>query len=292
MWKDLNPADLSREYSPSSCAPDFAQVLACYRGLSDDALATYGAQVVPYGERPQEQALLFQASNNGTLRLQPPPLLIYLHGGYWQELSARDSCFAAVAALARGVCYAAVDYTLAPGASVAQIVAQCARAVACLRRQHLQAHPGAVVVVAGSSAGAHLAAMLCTVGLHQGEGRDGSAVQVDGAVLLSGIYDLQPLVTTYVNDKLGLDGAEARCLSPQFLAATSTVPTLVCWGEYETHEFKRQSREYAARLRANGQLAGAYEVPGANHFDIVFGLCDPASRLGRDTLALLKATTP
>ncbi len=286
MWKNLTPADLSREYSPSSCAPGFAQVLARYRGLSDEALATHATHAIRYGDLPQEQALLFLPDAPAT----PPPLLVYIHGGYWQELSAHDSCFAATAALAQGVSYAAIDYTLAPEASLAQITDQCVQAVACLRQHYLQIHPGAAIVVAGSSAGAHLAAMLCTAGPHQGRG--GSATLVDGAVLLSGIYDLQPLVATYVNDKLGLDGAEARRLSPQLLVATTTVPTLVCWGEHETPEFKRQSREYAARLRSSGQLAGAYEVPGVNHFDIVFGLCDPASRLGRDTLGLLKATTP
>lgn len=282
MWKNLSPSDLSREYSPSSCAPDFARVLIRYRSLSDEVLATRIRETVRYGDLPQEQALLFPSDAPGT-----PPLLIYIHGGYWQELSARDSCFAAGDALAQGVSYAAIDYSLAPGASVAQIVLQCARAVKYLRRLHLQAHPGASVVVAGSSAGAHLAAMLCTAGPHLGG--DGTATPLDGAVLLSGTYDLRPLVHTYINDPLGLDGAEALRLSPQFLAATSTVPTVVCWGEHETGEFKRQSREYAARVRTSGRLVSAYEVSGAHHFDIVFGLCDPSSRLGQDTLGLLKA---
>jgi len=113
---------------------------------------------------------------------------------------------------------------------------------------------------------------------------------LQGAVLLSGVYDLQPLVGTYINDKLGLDAPAALRLSPLFQPVTAQVPAVVCWGENETDAFKRQSRDYAARIGANGRPASVYEVAGRNHFDIVFDLCDPATRLGRDTFQLLRGT--
>ena len=61
-----------------------------------------------------------------------PPVLVFFHGGYWQELSKQESAFAAPQCLARGIAYAAVDYTLAPKATLSAIVDECRAAVARL----------------------------------------------------------------------------------------------------------------------------------------------------------------
>jgi arylformamidase len=70
------------------------------------------------------------------------------------------------------------------------------------------------------------------------------------------------------------------------------VPTIVAWGEHETSEFKRQSRSYAVRLEAAEFLVSVFEVAGANHFDIVLGLADRETVLGRATLELIGGSAP
>jgi arylformamidase len=110
---------------------------------------------------------------------------------------------------------------------------------------------------------------------------------IAGAILLSGIYDLEPLVGTRVAAPLNLTATDAAGLSPMRLAVGRPVPTIVAWGENETSEFKRQSRSYAARLEAADFPVSVLEVDGANHFDIVFGLADRTSALGRATLELI-----
>ncbi|HWT37529.1 MAG TPA: alpha/beta hydrolase [Paraburkholderia sp.] len=274
----LFDGDLDREYSPSSVAPNFGAIVASYASGSKDTLQRVPFARLSYGERDEEYVLLFAPQSQR--ESQPRSLLVFFHGGYWQELSAYDACFPADALVARDIAYAAVNYTLAPHAPVEVIVAQCCNAVNMLA----QRFPATRIVLAGSSAGAHLAAMLMSVywrtfGM--------AKAPFSGAVLISGIYDLRPLVTTYVNKALALDVGRAQQLSPMFRPAVSTCDTIVCWGEHETSAFKRQSRGYADYLGQAGARVSAYEVPEKNHFDILFDLTNPESRLGSDTLKLL-----
>ena len=214
------------------------------------------------------------------------PTVLFIHGGYWQELSKDDSLFAAPDCLANGIAYAAIDYTLAPRANIAGIVDQCRRAVASLHRQAATlAFDRRRLYVAGSSAGAHLAAMLLVRGWHGTHGVPDDAVA--GAVLLSGIYDLAPLVGTYIDAALRLTAADTSALSPIRLPHGRSVPAIVTWGEFETGEFKRQSRAYAEKLQVCGFSVSAFEVAGTNHFDIVFGLANRTNTLGRATLELV-----
>ena len=98
---------------------------------------------------------------------------------------------------------AAIDYTLAPQASVGFIVEQCRRAIASLHRQaSALGFDARRIYVSGNSAGAHLAAMLLVAGWQAAYGLADDVVA--GAVLLSGIYDLEPLMGTYIDAALHL----------------------------------------------------------------------------------------
>lgn len=275
MWTTLTPGDLEKAYSPSSVAINYREVVADYRASSRRVLACRESLRLSYGETSDEYIILFEPPGRVA-----DSLLVFFHGGYWQDLSAEDSCFPAASLLSSGIAYAAVNYTLAPHAGVAAIAAQSAKAL----KKLAISRPKTRIVIAGSSAGAHLAAMLISTDwLGWGQKTE----PFHAAVLLSGVYDLRPLVTTYVNQPLGLDVQSATAVSPSFLTVHAAVPTVVCWGEHETGEFKRQSREYASQLAQAGASVSCYEVPDRNHFDILFDLTDPASRLGAETIELL-----
>jgi arylformamidase len=285
-WRSWPLAQREREYSPSSCAPASAAIIAEYVSRSRQAEKDFRCQKnSSWGDRPDEMFDFFPAASADA------PLLLFIHGGYWQELSKDDSLFGAPDCVANGIAYAAIDYTLAPRANIATIVDQCRRAVASLHRQAatlgFDSHR---VFVAGSSAGAHLAAMLLVRGWHEtyGVGED----VVAGAVLLSGIYELAPLIGTYIDAALHLTSADATALGPIRLTHGRSVPAVVAWGEFETGEFKRQSRDYAEKLRVEGLSVSELEAAGTNHFDIVFGLADRTTTLGRATLKLIAETKP
>lgn len=280
-WRSLPFAQREREYSPSSCAPSSASILAEYASRSRQAEENLLCQKnLSWGDGPNETFDLFPAASSDA------PLLLFIHGGYWQELSKDDSLFGAPDCVANGIAYAAIEYDLAPRANIATIVDQCRRAVASLHRQaSLLGFDCHRLYIAGSSAGAHLAAMLLVHGWHETYGVREDAIS--GAILLSGIYDLAPLVGTYVDAPLQLRSADVTALSPISLPHERSVPVIVSWGEFETGEFKRQSRVYAEKLQAQGFPTSAFEAAGANHFDIVFGLADRTTILGRATLELV-----
>ena len=205
-----------------------------------------------------------------------PGLLVFIHGGYWQELSKNESAFLAPVWCDIGIAHAVVGYTLAPQASLHQIVAECVSAITWL-----QAHAGELgfdarrIVVAGSSAGAYLAAACARAATHP----------LAGVVLVSGIYDLAPLLDTSINAALGLQPADVPLLNLR-AADIAKTPVVVAWGEVETSEFKRQSRELARDIQACCGACAVFEIPGRNHFDVVHALADSGAPLFQATLDL------
>jgi len=287
-WRTWDSATRERAYSPSSCiGGDYRPFVAAYVERSTAARAQGVAQGLARldlacGAAPSQRLDLFVPPTSAAG--EAPPLLVFIHGGYWQELSKNESVFAASDALAAGVAFAALDYTLAPAASVASIVEECRQAITWLHARAAEfGFDAARIAVAGSSAGAHLAAMCALPGT-------AAAPFVRAAALVSGIYALEPLVGTSINDALGLDAAAARAASPALAAdLRGFPPTVVCWGENETGEFKRQGCEFAAALQDAGTPCEVFEVPARNHFDVILDLADADTRLGAATLALVRS---
>jgi arylformamidase len=280
-WRGWTLSRLEREYSPSACVPSIDPFLQAYLERSREAAARLPYRPnVRWGEGHDEVFDFFPAAS------AEAPLLIFFHGGYWQEHSKADVLFVATNCVARGIAYASVEYTLAPGASVAEIVEQCRRAVGSI---YLQASDlgfdSRRIFIGGSSAGGHLAAMLLVHGWQKRLGLGDDLVA--GVILLSGVYDLEPLVPTYINQALHLTEQTARALSPMRHRLSPAVPVLVACGENETEEFKRQSLAFAARLKDAGFSVKSLEPVGANHFDIVFEIADSETALGRATLELM-----
>lgn len=282
--------DREREYSPSSrIGGNYLPFIEAYADRS--AAALQGRVVrreLPYGDQATQRLDLFVPSGKGA-EAPPPPLLVFIHGGYWQELSKDDSLFGAPGALDAGFAYAAVDYTLAPRATVGAIALECRNALRWLHAngKALGFDPSRIVV-AGSSAGAHLAAMCCVRGWS--EDQDLPAGLPAAAVLVSGVYELEPLIGTSIDEALSMTPREAALWSPMRLALDRFPPTVVCWGEIETDEFERQSRAFADAVAATGSpRPKVFEVPARNHFDVILDLTERGTLLGDATLRLLEA---
>ena len=302
-WRALSSQARERAYSPSSCiGGNYLPFINAYAVQSRAAHArciALGAQwhELRYGALPAQRMDVCVPAKS-VLRQPALGLLVFIHGGYWQELSAHDSLFAAADCISQGVAFAALDYTLAPQASVGDIVAECRAALVCLTRQAARLGFDANnIVLAGSSAGAHLAAMVAWPGWQpavgggdgggQGAVQGGDGVfQVRAAVLVSGIYELEPLVGTTINAALGLTATAAQAQSPALLPLAGFARSLVVWGDNETAEFKRQSQAFAGQLVAAQSPCETLEIAGRNHFDVILDLADAATPLGRRTMAL------
>lgn len=275
-WERLSLRERECEYSPiSSNEEGYAQHIHAYAELSAAARRAHPPATFRYGGKPSQTLDIFLPME-GPSR---PPVVVFFHGGYWQKLSKKDSSFAAPQCLARGIAYAAVDYTLAPEAELDEIVLEGRAVVTWLERfADVAGIDPTRIVVAGSSAGAQLAAMAA---LH--------SEIVKGAMLVSGIYDLEPLIGTSIDAALQLDVAAARRNSPLHSELAGFPRTVICWGEIETDQAKRQSRIFADALRARGTVCTEFEISGRNHFDAILDLADPHMELGKHLYHLVNS---
>jgi len=277
---EWDPATLDREYSPSSCVPALQPYLDEYAARSADARARHEVRRLRYGPGAGETVDVFPAAGGDA------PLHVFVHGGNWQALTVDDSAFAAPGFLAGGVAFAAVGYPLAPGATLDEIVAAVGR---CLRWLHgnaadVGADP-ARLQACGHSAGAHLVAAALAAD-------EALAGAVAGVVLLSGMYDLEPVRRSYVNDALRLDRDAARRNSPLPHLPPRLPPVVLARGGNETRGYAMQHDAMLAALRGRGAVSDAAAVvevvdPRRNHFDLPYDLPDPATPLGAAVLAQL-----
>ncbi len=283
-WASMTDGDREREYSPNSCLPDgdYQPYLAEYRRARDAAWARVrerseaSTHVIAYGDTDTQTIDVAVPASD-----QPVPLLAFIRGGYWQELAAADSRFAADACLARGWGFAAIDYTLAPDAPPDQIVEECRRAVRSLTDRAGSLGVDATrLVLAGSSAGAHLATMAAINSRGDGPERTGTDTGVVAVVLVSGIFELEALIDTSINEQLGLDRLSARRNSPLRLDVAGIPTALVAYGSDETSEFKAQSDAFGRHLEAAGTAVSMLEIAERNHFDVILDLAEPDTPLG------------
>jgi len=217
--------------------------------------------------QPHRRDLRYGPSADETLDLFVPhagaPLVVFFHGGYWRRLHKDDMTYVAGGLQPHGVAAAIVNYSLAPAVQLETIVAQARAAVAWLRAHG--ADYGVDVgriVVAGHSAGGHLAAM-CAVD-----------APVTAVASLSGLHDLRPVARSFVNEWLGLDDARAAALSPTLLAPAAPCTVRAWSGERESGAFHAQGADFAAAWRARGCDTAYADSRGDNHFTICDRLRD------------------
>lgn len=251
-WRTATDAEVDLQYSPSRFG---------LRSL-DHYLAEYRTLSAPWAGRD--------------LVAPGAPLLVYVHGGYWQRLSTADSLFNAADAGQLGFSLHATEYVLAPHASVEEIVQECIGDVV----RTLDRARAPRVALAGCSAGAHLATMVAMS--PQLAGRIGMTV------LLSGIYDLRPVVRIGDNAALGLDEHRAAALSPALLPHVWYAPrAVVAVGRHEPAEFVRQSREYAQQLRDNGVATVDAVVDDRDHFNLPYDILRAGTFVGDHVVSYL-----
>lgn len=218
----------------------------------------------------------------GAARGAPAPLLVFLHGGFWRALDRRQFGFLAEPFVDAGIGVAMIGYELAPAVTLERIVDQVREGMTWLNRRAgaLGFDPGQVVV-AGHSAGGHLAAMLAAT-----EPAQMAGLPLRGVVPISGIFALAPLLLTSINLDVRLHPADALRLSPQRLREFHAARFLMAVGELETEGFIQQSRTFGAALEAEGFAAQVQLVPQRHHFDILEDMADAAAPLHRWMRAL------
>lgn len=203
------------------------------------------------------------------------PTVAYIHGGYWQWNVKERDVFLAEGVLAAGFNLVMVEYTLAPEARIDKIVDEVRRAVAWVIEHSVEfgGDPARVVAV-GHSAGGHLTAMAMT------------ERRLAGGIAISGIFEMEPIRLSGLNDRLALTIDETDRNSPIRRLPATAAPLIVTVGLAELPELVRQSAEYAEAWQARG-LPGSYRpVAGCDHFSILEELARPNGAILAELIAL------
>jgi arylformamidase len=278
------PQQLDRHYNARAAIPDHPEIFARWRANSSTVRSDLRYEPdYNYGPSPAESLDLYPASRRNA------PLLVFIHGGYWRSLDKQDFSFLAPAFVQAGVAVAMPNYGLAPATSIADMVRQMLRAMEWLYRSLPQLDIDARrIVVAGHSAGAHLAAMMLAADWPLWA-PDLPRDLLCGAVCISGIYDLRPLVgAPFLQDDLQLDDEAAQFVSPVGYRPRLSTPLITAVGGAESTEFLRQNR--LIREAWPHCFRRDLPLPGRHHLASVEALGDPSHPLFHATLRLLGKT--
>ena len=274
-WFDL-------QYDNRRRVPDFEQHFARWRLASKQARSRLRSHLdLPFVTDCSVSLDVFPATKG------PAPVLVFIHGGYWHSLDKSDHSFVAAPFVDAGVMVVVPNYSLCPAVTIDTIALQMAHAMAWIHR-NAETYGGNAsrCVVAGHSAGGHLAAMLLACnGTHLAA--DLPRQLVRRAVSVSGLYDLAPMAATpSLQVDLRLTPDVIARTSPAYFPPPEATQLAAVVGALESEEFLRHNRLIRQRW-GDGIVSMCEELPGRNHFSVLDELVDPRSPLHRQTLGWL-----
>ena len=281
VYREFDSEQLYAQYNNRGMiAPDaLAAIKADQTRRAEAFTAAARAELdLAYGPHPRERVDLFLPD------AENPPLFAFIHGGYWQWNEREPFAFLCEELVPAGAAFANIEYALCPDVTLSELTDQVRRAIAYLWREADRfGYDRGRIVVSGHSAGGHLTAMMMATDWPAfADGLPGDVVAA--GLPISGIYDLEPIRLTPLNEAVRMDAAEARAQSPMFLTPATDAPMVVVIGETESGEFHRQGEAFAAAWREHGVAADVLVTPGRDHFTVLNALAEP----GHDLLAAAK----
>jgi len=274
VFYDYDQEALDREFNNRAKVTNLGHKVLQSDG-SDRAKAQFSTRIdVPYGAAPAELVDIYLPDSDG-----PRPIHMFFHGGYWVSNTKEDFGFVALPFVPKGAVVIVVEYSLIPTVTMAELIHQCRSAIAWTW-QNADDFGGDRdnITMSGHSAGGQIVAMMMAT--------DWSALDaalpadlIRGGCGISGVYDLEPVQLSYLNDDLGLTPETARAFSPTLLEPRGRAPLLLPVGGDEGPEYIRQSEEMASAWAAKGRDARAWIIPGHNHFATINQFLDPDSDL-------------
>jgi arylformamidase len=287
-WR-ADAAWLRGEYDNRARVPGFATHLERWADASREVRATHPRSKtgIAYGTRPKQTLDVFAAPDDHG------PVLVFIHGGWWRALDKDDFSFVATAFNDAGITVVVPNYTLCPDAGIDDIALEMAHATAWTFRNVATVDDARArrVVVAGHSAGGHLAAMVLSARWSK-LARDLPDDLVTSALSLSGVFDLEPMRhADFLQPDLRLTPEVVRRASPVGFAAPKRRVLGVLDGADESSEFHRQARLIEAAWGTRC-VPLRESLPGHDHFSIVSEFVRPGSRCHALALAMARAEPP
>lgn len=284
VYRNLNQECLDKQYNVRGGIPGYQAIFDRWAMESRGFRATHPVREdLAYGDDPKQALDFFPAASRGR------PVLVFIHGGYWQSLDKSDFSYVAAPYLQHDINVAVVNYRLAPDVPMAAIVRDNQQALAWLYRQaEALGFDGHRIFVSGHSAGGHLTATMAGTRWEQfGVPAD----LVKGGCAISGLYDLEPIRLCYLNQVVRLTPADVATYSPVYHLPTTRLPMILTVGGDESEEYHRLQAQYAGLLREQGNKAEVVVQARGHHFDAVDYLGDAEGELAAAVLRMIAAAS-
>jgi arylformamidase len=280
VWLDMTQAELDAAYDQTAYAPNREQILGRNATNSERARARLGApKRYAYGPTPVEGLDVYPTRRPGA------PVNVLIHGGAWRGSAAKNNAIAAELFVNAGAHYVVPDFAWVQdvGGSLAPIADQVRRAVAWVYRNAADfGGDPQRLYVSGFSSGSHLAGVLLTTDWAKDFGLPVDMLK--GGLCISGMYDLKPVRLSSRSSYVAFTDEMEHALSPQRHLDKLVAPLVLAYGTFETPEFQRQSRDFAAAVKAAGKGVELLVGEGYNHFELYETLASPYGLLGRAAL--------
>mgnify|MGYP002405564662 CR=1 FL=1 len=276
LYREYDRAALDAQYDNRAAVPEHVEH---HEGWTRDCAAVRSAYAdrldVAYGASAAETLDLFPATGG------PAPVQVFFHGGYWLSRDKSDFSFLAPAFVDAGAAMVVVNYALIPAVGMEELVRQCRLSMAWVHGNAASFGGDARrIFVSGHSAGGHLVTMMMATDWPAfADGLPPDSVK--GGCAISGIYDLEPIRLTFMQETLGFTPEQVARNSPLGLTPATGAPLIVAVGGDESEEFLRQSETFTAQWAKEGVPCGMMVRPGINHFTILGEFADPESGLTR-----------
>lgn len=250
--------------------PGFERTIQSYGDISERVKRKYAFKTFSYGGKASEVLDVFAPDD-----AIAAPIHVFIHGGAWRSLSKDTSSGPAPVFVTRGGIYIALNFDNIPATTLAGMVEQCRSALLWVYRNAEKIGGDRNrITLSGHSSGAHLAGVMLTTEWSR-YGVPNKLIQ--GAVLISGMCDLEAPMLSFRANYLKLTPTETYAFSPIHFVSKISCPVFVVWGQHESPEFKRQSITFAQALKSAGRLQGSLELAGIDHLEAALELNDPKS---------------
>ncbi len=284
VWLDLDQKELDDAYDQSKYAPNIALVLRRYAVNSEITRARLGApQRVAYGPTPVEMLDIFRTSRPNA------PVMVFVHGGAWRGGFAKDYAFPAENFVHAGAHYVVLDFinVIETGGSLMPMIEQVRRGIAWVAKNAASfGGDPARIYLSGFSSGAHLGGCALITDWEKDFGLPRDVIKA--AALCSGMYDLKPVRLSARSSYVKFTDEIEDALSTQRHLGRLSTPLTVLHGTQETPEFQRQTRDFAAAVKAAGKPIEFVVAEGYNHFETMETLANPFGAFGRAALDRMK----
>ena len=262
-WRAMSQEERDRGLNNGVAVKGSPEMVAGWEQRSAELRKRYPASIdLRYGPRERNRIDFLEAADRA-------PTLLFIHGGYWQARAKEVFTVVAEGPMAHGINVALIGYTLAPDATLDEIVAEIHSGIDYLAKQlpALGGADGSGIVVSGWSAGGHLTSMAL------------SHPRVKAGMAISGIYDLEPIRHSYLNENLKADEAIVRRNSPMMQVGGPAKPLSLVVGSAELPLLRKQTADFAGHRAQYGLPVSYEEIPGADHFTIMNEMMSPKGRI-------------